>query len=378
MDASAEARPTRRRTIGQLLRETREGFGSDLNRVATTLRIRAAYLEAIEEGRYDQLPGAVYALGFVRAYATHLGLDGEEAVRRFKLEAEGFEGQRDLTFPVPLAERSVPGGTMLLVAVILAICGYGVWYYLSASARPRPDRVAALPIELAPRAPATPRRLDDARRRGDDRAFERRRHRPRLLPAAATMSIALRPPTSRHRRRPLRSRKRRHRRRLPWRRRRPRRRRTRRHARHRACPTRPRRRRPPTSRASMASPMVAPALSCAPSRRAGSRCVTPTTCRSSRANSKPATAIACRISRVSSFTPAVPNALTATIDGQPAPNFRGGVKVNVLLDPDRLMAGTALVSAAPPSVPAVNLAPVPTPVAPTPIDVDPTTSEEPE
>ena len=50
-DASTEPRQTRRRTVGQLLRETREGIGSDLNRVATALRIRAAYLEAIEEGR---------------------------------------------------------------------------------------------------------------------------------------------------------------------------------------------------------------------------------------------------------------------------------------------------------------------------------------
>ncbi|HEX7966916.1 MAG TPA: RodZ domain-containing protein [Stellaceae bacterium] len=156
-DVSAESRPSRRRTVGQLLRETREGLGSDLNRVATALRIRAAYLEAIEEGRYDNLPGAVYALGFVRAYATHLGLDGEEAVRRFKLEAEGFEGQRDLTFPIPLAERSIPGGTMMLVAVILAICGYGLWYYLSSSARPRAERVVAVPVELAlPKAPAAP------------------------------------------------------------------------------------------------------------------------------------------------------------------------------------------------------------------------------
>src|SRR5579863_2227044 len=97
-----EPRPNRRRTVGQLLRQTRESYGSDIPRVAAALRIRGAYLEAIEEGQYDRLPGPVYALGFVRAYAVHLGLDGEEAVRRFKLEAEGFEAQRDLSFPVPL------------------------------------------------------------------------------------------------------------------------------------------------------------------------------------------------------------------------------------------------------------------------------------
>lgn len=149
-----EARPSRRRTVGQLLRKTRESYGSDVERVAQALRIRASYLEAIEGGSYDRLPGPVYALGFVRAYAVHLGLDGDEAVRRFKLEAEGFDGQRDLAFPVPLAERSIPGGTMLLVALILAICGYGLWYYLSANERPRPERVAEVPAQLAPPVPA--------------------------------------------------------------------------------------------------------------------------------------------------------------------------------------------------------------------------------
>src|SRR5579885_3428686 len=150
-----ETAPARsKHTIGALLRETRESYGGDIERIANALRIRAQYLVAIEEGRYDRLPAPVYALGFVRAYAVHLGLDGDEAVRRFKLEAEGFDGQRDLAFPVPLAERSIPGGTMLLVALILAICGYGLWYYLSSNERPRAERVAAVPAQLAPPAPA--------------------------------------------------------------------------------------------------------------------------------------------------------------------------------------------------------------------------------
>jgi cytoskeleton protein RodZ len=153
-DTVAELRPARRRTVGQLLRETRESYGSDIPRVAAALRIRAAYLEAIEEGSYDRLPGPVYALGFVRAYAVHLGLDGEEAVRRFKLEAEGFEAQRDLSFPVPLAERSMPGGAMVLAAMILAVCAYGIWYYLSSTNRARPERVSPVPAELA--KPAQP------------------------------------------------------------------------------------------------------------------------------------------------------------------------------------------------------------------------------
>jgi len=147
----AEPAPTRpKHTIGALLRETRESYGGDVERIANALRIRAQYLVAIEEGRYDRLPAPVYALGFVRAYAIHLGLDGEEAVRRFKQEASGFEISRDLVFPVPLGERGIPHGRILAAAVLLLLAAYGAWYYLSSGGRVRPERVSAVPSALLP------------------------------------------------------------------------------------------------------------------------------------------------------------------------------------------------------------------------------------
>lgn len=156
-EAATGTPPSSRHTIGELLRETRQSCGGDVDRIAATLRIRAAYLRAIEDGHYDRLPGPVYALGFVRAYADHLGLDADEAVRRFKQETVGFEVSRDLSFPVPLSERSIPGGTMLLAALILAVCGYGLWYYVSTGEHTRPERVSAVPPELAetPKLPST-------------------------------------------------------------------------------------------------------------------------------------------------------------------------------------------------------------------------------
>ncbi|MDE2228121.1 MAG: helix-turn-helix domain-containing protein [Alphaproteobacteria bacterium] len=136
-----------------MLRETRESYGGDIERIANALRIRAQYLLAIEEGRYDRLPAPVYALGFVRAYAVHLGLDGEEAVRRFKQEASGFEISRDLVFPVPLGERGIPRGSILAAAVLLLLAAYGAWYYLSSGGRVRPERVSPVPAALLPPAP---------------------------------------------------------------------------------------------------------------------------------------------------------------------------------------------------------------------------------
>jgi len=152
--AAVPARP--RDLVGALLRRTREEQGGDLDTIAANLRIRSAYLVAIEDARYDRLPGPVYALGFVRSYANHLGLDGDEAVRRFKLEAAGMEQRRDLSFPMPLTSRSVPGGRMLLVAFVLAVCAYGIWHYLSTGERSRPERVAAVPTDLLPPQPPLP------------------------------------------------------------------------------------------------------------------------------------------------------------------------------------------------------------------------------
>ncbi|QLH40482.1 MAG: helix-turn-helix domain-containing protein [Defluviicoccus sp.] len=55
-----------------------------LEDLAPQLHIRQAFLEAIENGRYELLPGPVYAQGFVRAYAESLGLDGDAVAARFK------------------------------------------------------------------------------------------------------------------------------------------------------------------------------------------------------------------------------------------------------------------------------------------------------
>jgi cytoskeleton protein RodZ len=141
------------RSAGDLLRQQREALGLDLDEVAAALRIKPGYLAALEAGRPDLLPGPAYAIGFVRAYGDHLRLDGNEILRRFKAESATLDAKPDLAFPIPLGDRSVPGGAMLLVALILALCGYGTWYYVSTSERSRPDRVAQVPAGLAVSAP---------------------------------------------------------------------------------------------------------------------------------------------------------------------------------------------------------------------------------
>jgi cytoskeleton protein RodZ len=135
-------------SVGETLQARREELGLALDDVAEGLRIKPSYLAALERGRLEELPGQTYAIGFIRAYADYLGLGVDEVMSAFKAETSAFDARPDLSLPVPLAERSLPGGAMLLVALILALCGYGTWYYLSTAERSHPERVTEVPSPL--------------------------------------------------------------------------------------------------------------------------------------------------------------------------------------------------------------------------------------
>ncbi len=136
--------------VGATLRAYRLRSGRDLTDAAETLHIRKPFLQAIEDGRYEDLPGPTYASGFVRAYADYLELDADEAVRRFKLETLGRRIGGDLHFPAPESERGVPKGAILLISALLAALAYGGWYFLSSSNTNVSELVASLPERLSP------------------------------------------------------------------------------------------------------------------------------------------------------------------------------------------------------------------------------------
>lgn len=118
--------------VGEILRRTRVHYGQSLEQVEIVLRIRASQLEALEKGDVKQLPGRVYAIGFVRSYSEYLGLDGDKMVHLFKEQSVGRKAKPDLSFPVPASESKVPnlmiiGGSVFGFLVLVGFIAYAMF-----------------------------------------------------------------------------------------------------------------------------------------------------------------------------------------------------------------------------------------------------------
>ena len=146
--------PRRNVRVGSRLRAARHRRGLELADVERDLRIRSRHLQALEEERFDELPGEAYARAFVREYADYLGLDADLVVQALgaRLRAAGHSDDwRDDPKPVApgggsvwiFAERvaqRLPGRRTLAIAAALTIVvlTFFAWSFESETDSPTP------------------------------------------------------------------------------------------------------------------------------------------------------------------------------------------------------------------------------------------------
>jgi len=113
------------KSLAEVLKSTRKKKGLSLEEAEEETKVRSKYLEALEESRFDVLPGNVYALGFLAKYAEFLGLEKEPILAQFKLE-RGEE--KDLGKLVPerrirQAYFSITPRIIAIFAVVIVLAG---------------------------------------------------------------------------------------------------------------------------------------------------------------------------------------------------------------------------------------------------------------
>lgn len=116
--------------IGEKLRAAREQDGMSHAQISETLRIQASFLDAIERLDKDALPSIGYVLGYVRAYASFLGLNGQEAVDAYKIDSQIPQnlGMRQSPHFVPKRDIRAPRGFFAATTVLSCAAVLAFWY----------------------------------------------------------------------------------------------------------------------------------------------------------------------------------------------------------------------------------------------------------
>lgn len=114
--------------FGEHLRRERELRGVSLEEVSSATRISTRFLEAIERGHWEQLPGGAFNRGFIRSTSRYLGLDEDGMVGEYALETKS-------NMPVYIAPRTktkaaLPRNWKRMAAVIgaIAVLITGGWF----------------------------------------------------------------------------------------------------------------------------------------------------------------------------------------------------------------------------------------------------------
>lgn len=138
-------------TLGEKLRGLRRTQAVSLPMLEEKTRIQKRYLEALEHGRYDELPEPMYTRNFLRAYARAMGADEQYFLELYEEEV----GQVDLLGPHRLPRTRVRKGRFFVFSRLTAagaillpafmIVGYLLWQI--SSLIKSPEIVITTPVD---------------------------------------------------------------------------------------------------------------------------------------------------------------------------------------------------------------------------------------
>jgi cytoskeletal protein RodZ len=99
--------------IGEYLRQAREEKNISIKDVQEATKISMRYLEAIERGDFNGIPGEVYCKGFIANYAIAIGLDPQYVLQRYhQIKTEQEEQERQIQLEQAVVQKYNPTITL--------------------------------------------------------------------------------------------------------------------------------------------------------------------------------------------------------------------------------------------------------------------------
>jgi cytoskeleton protein RodZ len=147
-------------SLGQDLKEEREARNISIEEIASATKIVPRYIEALENDRFDIMPGGFFIKGIIRTYARAIGLNEEDVLARYR--AAGVFGEPDRKrSPAPKPEPPPPARLSPIPAPDTPI---------PPAPSPSPDTTQILVPEMPPAEPLIlaapkPRLTPEARKR---------------------------------------------------------------------------------------------------------------------------------------------------------------------------------------------------------------------
>ena len=117
-------------TLGEYLKSKREAQSITLEEIAEATRIREPILVAIENNKHDLIPPRVFIQGFLKSYASYLGLDESDVIKRYQETLEELEAKSDKEeIASQKPPKKVLSAARILVLFIVFVLALALWFF---------------------------------------------------------------------------------------------------------------------------------------------------------------------------------------------------------------------------------------------------------
>ena len=130
IDRDGDMLPLSVEQVGGVLAFARRERDLDVPFVAAELRIPKAYINALENGQFDELPGVAYIPGYIRSYAKLLDIDSEPLIQAYRRSLQADDIKPKYTFPEQVLTPKMAGSMLASLLVIAGLVSYVGWFLL--------------------------------------------------------------------------------------------------------------------------------------------------------------------------------------------------------------------------------------------------------